>query len=795
MSSAATAAAHPRPVSLKDGWGHIYDKGILKLQRMVRGNLSGELQFTNEEFMELYSLVYNMCNQERPHTAKLYKLFRKSVEHYLTKVSVPAVRESPEDFKCAAIVKQWQDHRLISDWMCRFFCYVDRFYVRRRSLLTLGQVCLDAFRRLVFSPMEEQLRAGVLRRVARDRNSAPGVDVSADRKLIRSAARIFEVMGLARQGGSAPKGRRAGAVDGAPSDRKHGRDSADDLKLYRSGLETPLLAETAAFYVARARDRLVSTTCSEYLADAEVDIAAERERAQACFHGSTVGPAVRIVRQKLLVQTQADILELKGGPMSMLTQGRTEDLARLYKLYAPCGARTLDPIAEVLKKYVRARGQQVLAAAAESKGALSVVGALVALHRACVAIVTGPFRGSPVFHKALNDAFEDGVVNQNLSTRNGVHSAPIEQLLADNLDALLRRRGAGIAADADREGQVDTIVTIFGFLRSKDIFAEFYRLLLADRLLGGHSASMTLEAYVIGKLKFCCGAQYTAKMEGMVKDARAGETVSRGFAGYLTSLRDTKQRLPPDAELSVRVLTQGFWPTQSEEPIVLPPAVHGSLSSYEDYYRRSGAAFQNRRLRWVHSQSTVVLQTSELAGGRTYQLRMSGIQAVVLLALSKYPNGTAIAALSAETKVPPATMKRVLRTFVSQKARVILKDPRSGYRVTDTVRPNPGFSSVTRKIRLPSARDMKELKARASSKRAQKALFEKRKYAIEAAIVRVLKSCTVISHEDLFKRVTTELQVTFKPSMANVKKCIEHLIETEYMRRHKRRQGWYRYLA
>eukprot|EP01034_Spumella_vulgaris_P028869 gene28869-35811_t len=73
-------------------------------------------------------------------------------------------------------------------------------------------------------------------------------------------------------------------------------------------------------------------------------------------------------------------------------------------------------------------------------------------------------------------------------------------------------------SDTESEEYLEKTVQLFGYLTDKDLFAEIYRYQLAKRLLNQRSASGDRESLVIGKLQLRCGAQFTAKMEGMLND-------------------------------------------------------------------------------------------------------------------------------------------------------------------------------------------------------------------------------------------------------------------------------------
>lgn len=70
-----------------------------------------------------------------------------------------------------------------------------------------------------------------------------------------------------------------------------------------------------------------------------------------------------------------------------------------------------------------------------------------------------------------------------------------------------------------------------------------------------------------------------------------------------------------------------------------------------------------------------------------------------------------------------------------------------------------------------------------------------RKPAIEAAIVRVMKMRKVLQHQQLMIEVRQQMQSMFEPEMKLVKKCVEGLIEREYLERDAENPSLYKYLA
>lgn len=91
---------------------------------------------------------------------------------------------------------------------------------------------------------------------------------------------------------------------------------------------------------------------------------------------------------------------------------------------------------------------------------------------------------------------------------------------------------------------LERVVRLIAYISDKDLFGEFYRKKLARRLLQDRSTSEEHERLVLTTLKEQCGAQFTQKMEGMVKDLQLardkGECAAeggRGVAGGRTRAR------------------------------------------------------------------------------------------------------------------------------------------------------------------------------------------------------------------------------------------------------------------
>ncbi|CAL5383981.1 unnamed protein product [Camellia sinensis] len=215
--------------------------------------------------------------------------------------------------------------------------------------------------------------------------------------------------------------------------------------------------------------------------------------------------------------------------------------------------------------------------------------------------------------KALKEAFE-------VFCNKGVGGSSSAELLATFCDNILKKGGSEKLSDEAIEETLEKVVKLLAYISDKDLFVEFYRKKLARRLLFDKSANDEHERSILTKLKQQCGGQFTSKMEGMVTDLTLARENQTNFEEYLKTNPDAS----PGIDLTVTVLTTGFWPSYKSFDLNLP--VEMCVEVFREFYQTKT---KHRKVTWIYS-----LGTCNLNGKfepKTMELIVTTYQASVLL--------------------------------------------------------------------------------------------------------------------------------------------------------------------
>ena len=271
------------------------------------------------------------------------------------------------------------------------------------------------------------------------------------------------------------------------------------------------------------------------------------------LYRSTGAQLTRVVKENLLRAHVVAILE--KGFDDLMDAARLDDLGRMYQLLALVDG--LPQLRLAFSLYMKRVGSALVG---DTERDHLLVQELLNLKEKLDGILEKSFEANEQLTNTLKEGFEHFI--------NLRQNKPAE-LVARFIDGKLRSGNKG-CSEEELEETLDKAMTLFRYIDGKDMFEAFYKKDLSKRLLLGKSASIDAEKSIISKLKAECGSGFTSKLEGMFKDVELSRDVMSSFrnSSHAQTLASREA-----GELSVHVLTQGYWPTYPPVEINLPSEI------------------------------------------------------------------------------------------------------------------------------------------------------------------------------------------------------------------------------
>nr|XP_056717915.1 cullin-4A [Euleptes europaea] len=695
-----------------------------KLHEAVRAIQSSTSIKYNLE--ELYQAVENVCSYNASPT--LYKQLRQVCEDHV-KAQILQFREDSLDslLFLKKINKCWQDHCRQMIMIRSIFLFLDRTYVLQNSMLpSIWDMGLELFRNHVIRDKLVQSRTidGILLLIGQERNGE-----AVDRSLLRSLLSMLS-----------------------------------DLQVYKDSFEQKFLEDTNHLYTAEGQRLMQEREVSEYLHHVNKRLEEEADRVVTYLDYSTQKPLIACVERQLLGEHLTAILQ--KGLDNLLNENRIADLTQLCQLFSRVkGGQLL--LLHSWGGYIKNFGTSLVINPEKDK---DMVQELLDFKHKMDHIIEVCFQKNEKCINLMKESFETFI--------NKRPNKPAE-LIAKHIDSKLRA-GNKEATDEELERILDKIMIIFRFIHGKDVFEAFYKKDLAKRLLVGKSASVDAEKSMLSKLKHECGAAFTSKLEGMFKDMELSKDIMVQFKQYMQNQSD-----PGNIDLTVNILTMGYWPTYTPMDVLLPPEVVKLQEVFKTFYlgKHSG-----RKLQWQSSLGHAVLKAEFKEGKKEFQVSL--FQTLVLLMFNE-GDEFGFEEIKMATGIEDSELRRTLQSLACGKVRVLNKSPR-GKDIEDVDKFTfiGDFKHKLFRIKINQIQMKETVEEQVST---TERVFQDRQYQIDAAIVRIMKMRKTLGHNLLVSELYNQLKFPVKPG--DLKKRVESLIDRDYMERDKDNPNQYHYVA
>ena len=551
-------------IELEEGWAFIY-KSIIELRKSLEARYPN-CQVTVDESLVLYTIVHSMCTQKgRSYSDQLYDRCRDSIKEYITSMVSPALKEQSEaQLMLRELVKCWKIHNAMLHWIKVFFEYLDQFFFNKSSVASISELGIMYFRDLLYSEIRINVKNAAIAIVDHGREGE-----QIDGTLLKDVVAIFVEL---------------------------------DMDFYESDFEVAMLEHTGAYYNRKGASWILEgSSYKDYMSKVEECLIREKDRVVRYLHGTSEQKVLEKVKEGLLSCYMTHFLEDEhSGCLALLRENRNDDLVMMRRLFdgLPNGwqlvANTFkrSAIAEVTPLFEHVE-DYINVATKDKRLVLKEVAAFVVkviqLRDLCRRYAVDVFQQVPVFSFVSTEVFKE-FCNKRIA---GTSTA---QWLAILCDSLLEK-------DSDnkmlgRDNVIQNVVEFVEYLSDKELFANFYRKKLIDRVTCFKSVNVNLEKSILSKLtKKCaceCAWELTSQMAGMRNDCTNSQEMQSRFETYLHNNRN----IHPAIEFTATVLTTEFWPPYKCSQIHLPSEMLRCVEVFQDFY---STETPHRKLRWIYS--------------------------------------------------------------------------------------------------------------------------------------------------------------------------------------------------
>ncbi|KAI1381903.1 Cullin-domain-containing protein [Hypoxylon crocopeplum] len=755
-----TATRQMPPVPNREDIGQTWDylqAGITKIMT----NLQDGMDMVT--YMGIYTAVHNFCTSQKAvglgssnqvgqaHRGAhllgedLYKKLKEYLNSHLNDLCEQSKAHADEAL-LAFYIREWNRYTVAAKYIHHLFRYLNRHWVKRemdegkKNTYDVYTLHLYQWRTEFFTPVNEKVMGAVLMLVEKQRNGE-----TIEHGQIKQVVDSFVSLGL---------------------DEHDATKST--LDTYRYHFEKPFLAATEEFYKAESKQFVAENTVVEYMKKAEARLAEEEERVRMYLHNDIASPLKKTCNKALIADHSA---MLRDEFQVLLDNDREDDMARMYSLLSRI-ADGLDPLRQKFEAHVRNAGLHAVAKVAADAEKLEpkvYVEALLETHTRYQGLVKRAFADEPEFTRSLDNACRE-FVNRNEICKSGSSKSP--ELLAKYTDVLLRKSGTGLE-EAELDATLTQIMTVFKYIEDKDVFQKFYSRMLARRLVHSNSSSDDAETSMISKLKEACGFEYTNKLQRMFQDMQISKDLNTGFREHTKGLQSEKQ--PVDSTYSI--LGTSFWPLTPPNTTFNPPAeIQTDIDRFTLFYKNK---HEGRKLSWLWQLCKGELRTGYCRTSKTpFTFQVSVYQMAILLMFNSkdahsYDDIASVTQLSSE----------VLDSAIGVlcKAKVLLMKP-------DGEKPGPGmmvhlnydFKSKKIRVNLNIGTKSEQKQEEVDTK---KTIEEDRQLVLQSSIVRIMKSRKKMKHSQLVSECITQIKSRFVPKIGDIKRCIEILLDKEYLER------------
>uniref|UniRef100_A0A4W6G7M8 Cullin-2 n=1 Tax=Lates calcarifer TaxID=8187 RepID=A0A4W6G7M8_LATCA len=657
--------------------------------------------------------------------------------------------------------RYWDEYSKGADYMDCLYRYLNTQFIKKNKLteadlqygyggvdmneplMEIGELALDMWRKLMIEPLQAVLIRMLLNEIKNDRCGE-----NPNQKVIHGVINSF--------------------VHVEQYKKKF------PLRFYQDIFEGPFLTKTGEYYKQEASNLLQESNCSQYMEKVLARLKDEEVRCRKYLHPSSYAKVIHECQQRMV----ADHLQfLHGECQNIIRQEKRDDMANMYTLLRAV-SNGLPHMIQELQVHIHNEGIRGTSNLSQENMPTLFVESVLEVHSKFVQLINTVLNGDQHFMSALDKALTSVV---NFREPKSICKAP--ELLAKYCDNLLKKSAKGMTEN-EVEDKLTSFITVFKYIDDKDIFQKFYARMLAKRLIHGLSLSMDSEEAMINKLKQACGYEFTSKLHRMYTDMSVSADLNNKFNNFIKT-----QETVVDLGISfqIYVLQAGAWPLTHvpSSTFAIPQELEKSVQMFELFYNQH---FSGRKLTWLHYLCTGEVKMNYLS--KPYVAMVTTYQMAVLLAFNNSQT-VSYKELQDGTQMNEKELQKTIKSLLDVKM-LNHDSQKEEIEAESTFSLNMSFTSKRTKFKITTSMQKDTPQ---EMEQTRSAVDEDRKMYLQAAIVRIMKARKVLRHNALIQEVINQSKARFNPSISMIKKCIEVLIDKQYIERSQTSADEYSYVA
>jgi hypothetical protein len=463
-----------------------------------------------------------------------------------------------------------------------------------------------------------------------------------------------------------------------------------------------------------------------------------------------------------------------SGIQKLLEKENIEGLEAVYKLFKLTKHDQLklpEPlirVSDILGKYIQESSQKYTYSQELKDKFLEVTNGLIAVRKYIMKVIKDAFEFNAIIDGKARKEFDN-----TLNSRNNIPD--LACVFAQYFDNMMTEDARSNTPEAEVDLKMDEYLDVISGLGEKDRFINWYRHFLAVRLL--EKPSIDFENKFISKMSQKWGQVNFHMLKTMISDISSSAEAAQGLA-------ESKVIPKEKMDFTIKILTQSSWPPNlfiEGDAKKFHSDIKYVVEKFTGYYTGRNAG---KKVVWVLNKGEVELKRT-FNSNKMYRFMVTTLQANMILQFNDRTNQT-FGELKTSLGVDQANFRTVweeLKILVKLKlisSKEPLEDERKIPQDADLFVLNEDFTNP--KAMVGCIRSVAGKKKEETVTKVDQDTLKEREFALDAAIVRVMKSRRELIYNDLQEEVK-KIITLFTPDPKIVKKRIESLIEREYLGR------------